>query len=160
MRRLLLTVLCAAAALWACDSTRVYEKNQDFTARHWLVSEQPSFEFEVSDVRKPYNLYFNVRNAVSYPDANLYFTYYLTDSTGTMLRKALVSEFLFDRKTGEPFGSSVLGDIYDHQFLLLKDYMFARPGKYTMRYEQFMRRDTLNDILAVGLRVEHAAAAD
>lgn len=140
----------------SCDPGRVYEKNIDFEKRFWAITEQPQFEFVIDDPAAKYNLYVNLRNEVSYPNANLYFTYYLTDTTGKVLEKKLVSELLFDQKTGKPLGESGLGDIYDHQVLLQRGYRFERPGKYIMRYEQFMRTDTLNGMLAVGLRVERS----
>jgi len=140
----------------SCDSKRIYEQNFDFEQRYWTVAEQPEFEFTIDDVTTKYNLYVNVRNEISYPNANLYFTYYLTDTTGKVLDQKLVTEFLFDRKTGKPFGKSVLGDIYDHQLQVQKGYVFEKPGKYMMRYEQFMRTDTLSGILGIGLRVERS----
>lgn len=140
----------------ACDENRVYEKNEDFPKRYWLVSELPVFEFEITDVKRPYNLYLNVRNEIAYPEARLFVTYYLNDSTGNELKKELVSHFLFEKKTGKPFGNSGLGDIYDHQIPVLKDYQFENPGKYTFKVEQFMREDTLHGVLSVGLRVERA----
>ena len=144
--------------LAACDSTRIYEVNKDFPDPEWIVSDKPSFEFKIDNTDLKYNLFVNVRNEISYPKANLYFTYYLMDSAGTVLEKDLITKFLFDKKTGEPEGSSVLGDIYDHQFLLLKDFQFQYPGKYTVQYEQFMRMDTLDGVLALGLRVEKVKA--
>lgn len=140
----------------ACDDNRVYEKYVDFEERYWMANEKPEFEFEIADTSKKYTLYSNVRNSVSYPWSRLFITYYLQDSTGTELRKNLINEYLFDAKSGKPFGDSGLGDIYDHQFLVLKDYQFSRPGKYKMKFEQFMRTDTLQGILAVGLRVERS----
>ncbi len=140
----------------SCDSSRIYEQNFDFENRYWAVAEQPQFEFTIDNVNQKYNLYVNVRNEISYPNANLYFTYYLADSTGKVLEKELVTEFLFDKKTGKPLGKSVLGDIYDHQIQLQKGYIFKNPGKYSIRYEQFMRADTLRGMLGIGLRVEHS----
>ena len=142
--------------LAACDTNRVYENNVDFDQRFWAVGDQPQFEFVIDDVTSKYNLYANVRNEVSYPNANLYFTYYLSDTTSKVLDKKLVSEFLFDKKTGKPFGTSVLGDIYDHRFPILKNHSFQNAGKYIVRFEQFMRTDTLQGILSVGLRVERS----
>jgi gliding motility-associated lipoprotein GldH len=84
----------------------------------------------------------------------LFLNYALTDSAGVPVKTNLMNEFLFDAKSGEPFGESGLGDIYDHQFLLLKDFQFKNPGKYVMTFEQQMRADTLQGILAVGVRVE------
>lgn len=140
----------------ACDPNRVYERNVDFDQRFWAVGEQPQFEFVIDDIASKYNLYVNVRNEVSYPNANLYFTYYLSDTANKVLDKKLMSEFLFDVKTGKPFGTSVLGDIYHHRFPILRNYSFQKSGKYSVRFEQFMRADTLQGILSIGLRVERS----
>lgn len=141
--------------LSSCDDSRVYEKNYDFKERAWLVNEKPSFEFTVG-TNQQYNLYCNLRNSVTYPYSRIFINYTLKDSTGLELKKEMVKTFLFDEKTGEPLGSSGLGDIYDQQVLLLKDFNFKQPGTYTVQVEQFMRTDTLQGVLAVGLRVETA----
>src|SRR5688572_17997591 len=141
--------------LFACDQSRVYEQNVDFEERYWVVSDKPEFEFTIDKPADKYTLYGNVRNSISYPYARIFFTYYLLDSTGAELEKKLVGQHLFDSKTGKPFGTSGLGDIYDHRFELLKNYQFKYRGTYKMRFEQLMRVDTLQGILAVGLRVEN-----
>jgi len=155
MRRTL-AIAVAALLFYACDEQRLFENYKDFDNSTWVVSDQPAFEFSIDDIQQPYNLYCNLRNAESYPYADFRFTYYLADTTGALLDKKLKLTYLFDRKTGKPSGESGLGDIYEDQFPLLKNYKFAHPGRYTMRFEQFMRRDTLPGILAVGLRVERA----
>jgi gliding motility-associated lipoprotein GldH len=155
MRITVFTFLCAVL-LTACNTNRVFERNEDLNDQSWLVGNKPSFDFMITDTAVHYNLYCNIRSEVSYPKANLYFTYYLTDSTGVEVEQKLITEFLFDKKTGKPFGKSALGDIYDHQILLLKNYKFNYPHKYTMAFEQFMRMDTLKGVIAVGLRVEKA----
>jgi gliding motility-associated lipoprotein GldH len=152
-------ILSLAFLFAACDNKRLYEKNTDLNNEQWLAKEKPSFDFTIDDVAAKYNLYCNIRNEVSYPKANLYFTYSITDSTGKSLQNKLVSQYLFDKKTGEPFGDSGLGDIYDHQFPIAMNYEFKSPGKYSVKFEQFMRMDTLPGILAVGLRVEKVPAS-
>jgi gliding motility-associated lipoprotein GldH len=149
----IISLLAILLLLNCCDNSRVYEKNYDFSERHWLIHEKPSFEFTVNN-GQPYNLYCNLRNSVDYPYSRVFITYTLKDPTGTELKKQMIQSFLFDEKTGKPNGSSGLGDIYDQQLLLLKDYTFNKPGTYTMQYEQFMRTDTLKGVLAIGLRVE------
>lgn len=138
----------------ACDDDRVFEQITDLDNREWIVSEKPEFEFVIDNPGAQYNLYCNIRNSVSYPYARFFFTYYLQDSTGAEIKRALMTEYLFDAKTGKPFGKSGIGDLYDHRFLLLKGYQFPYRGKYRVKFEQFMRTDTLSGILAVGLRVE------
>jgi gliding motility-associated lipoprotein GldH len=154
-------VLCLTGLLLSgCgDKTRVYEQYTDFEDRYWLVAEKPEFEFEIKQPADRYTLYANIRNTVSYPNARIFFTYYLHDSTGAELEKKLVTQYLFDAKTGKPFGSSGLGDIYDHRFELIKNYQFKSQGRYKIKFEQATREDTLKGILAVGLRVENSSIA-
>src|SRR5687768_9079534 len=99
-----LIVLGVMAA--ACDDTRVYEKYIDFDQRYWVVNEKPEFEFQIADTSRKYTIYSNVRNSVSYPWSRLFVTYYLQDSTGRDIRKDLINEYLFDVKSGKPFGES------------------------------------------------------
>lgn len=143
--------------LWSCDSNRLHEKNYDFNDQAWLSSDKPSFDFDVTDTVKAYNLYCNIRNSVDYPYSRIFINYSLQDSTGTSLSKNMISAFLFEEKTGKPLGTSGLGDVYDQQVLILKNLRFKKTGKHSLKYEQFMRTDTLKGILAVGFRLESAA---
>lgn len=155
MKKLIWAAVICSMFLTGCDQSRVYDQNADFEDRYWLVTEKPEFEFTIDQPADKYTIYGNVRNTISYPYARIFFTYYLEDSAGNELEKKLVTQYLFDNKTGEPFGTSGLGDIYDHRFELLKDYQFATRGKYRIKLEQMMRMDTLKGILAVGVRVEN-----
>lgn len=152
MRRLAVFIL-AVVTITACSDNRLYEDYVDFDERFWAVSEQPGFEFQIDDTLAKYALYCNVRIAESYPYSDFNFQYTLSDSTGNVLVKRLVVKDVFDRKSGKPLGESGLGDIYDHQ-VQLADHAFASPGKYKLTLEQFMRTDSLEGVLAVGVRVE------
>jgi len=137
----------------ACDEQRVYEQNVDLQGNDWYMDSIPSFSFEVSDTNEIYNLSLNLRNAIDYPYSNIYIKYFLADSTGKEINSSLVRLFLFNEKTGEPFGDG-LGDIFDHQFLLLKDFRFPYAGKYQVKLQQYMRKDPLPFIVSVGVRIE------
>lgn len=139
--------------LFGCDQSRVYEQQVDFE-KAWMVSDQPQFDFEIKDYTQRYNIYFTVRNSLDFPFSRIFVSYALKDSLGMELNKDLVSGYLFDQKTGSPFGRSGLGDLYDHRFPLLTNYQFERPGVYSISLEQFNRRDTLQGVLAAGVRVE------
>lgn len=155
MRRIFALCLMGVV-LGACNDNRVYEQVVDFDNQEWIVSDKPSFEFEIHDIDSRYNIFSDLRNAVSYPYARFYFTYYLQDSSGVEVHRKLVGEYLFDAKTGKPSGKSGIGDLYDHRFLLLQNYQFPAKGKYRIVFEQFMRMDTLPGIVAIGVRVEKA----
>ena len=150
----LLIIFLVAVSLSTCDSDRVYENNMEFPDRSWKITEEPRFDFNVSDTTARYNLYYNLRNSLTYPYARIFITYHLYDSTGREITKKLVNNDLFDQKTGAPFGRSGLGDLYDHQFPLLKHFAFPAQGNYSVKLDQLMRKDTLLGVLAVGIRVE------
>lgn len=139
--------------LTSCDTNRVFEDYKDLEAGVWTKDQAISFDFQIEDTQLSYNIYANIRNASAYPYHNLYFQYTLKDSSGNVLKEELQNVNLFDPKTGEPYGSG-LGDLFDHQPLVLEDYEFTASGQYTISFEQYMRRDTLPMILSVGTRVE------
>jgi gliding motility-associated lipoprotein GldH len=134
----------------------LYEDHVTFAARAWDVKVVPAFEFEVNEP-ETLPIYYTVRNSLDYPYARLFVNYSLHDSTGLVLERKLVGSYLFDQKTGEPFGQSGLGDVFDHRFVLSPGFAFPAKGKYQVRLEQFMRQDTLPGVLAVGVRVEKPA---
>ncbi|MCA6379663.1 MAG: gliding motility lipoprotein GldH [Cytophagales bacterium] len=152
--RLVLFLVVLVFMLSSCDSNRVYEDNIEFKDRTWKTTTPAELEFDVSDTTQVYNLYLDVRNSLDYPYARLFVNYQLVDPNGSVVKKEMLTENLFDIKTGEPNGRSGLGDVYDHQFGFLTNYSFEKAGKHKVRFEQFMRQDTLPGILAVGLRVE------
>ena len=140
----------------ACsDPSRVFDKNIDFKQQYWIVDEPAVFDFEITDASQPYNLYYNVRNSISYPYHNLYVRYSLEDTLGNVLNTKLQNMDLFDPVSGKPLGDG-LGDLFDHRILALPDYRFEQAGIYRFKIEQFMRQDTLPMILSMGLRVEYA----
>ncbi len=140
--------------LCCCDSKRVFEDNVEFRERAWKSAAPVQFEFQIADTSKRYNLLMNIRNSLDYPYARIFVNYDLVKQDNTSLSKEMISEYLFDQKTGKPFGTSGIGDIYDHQFIILKNYSFDKAGPYKVKLAQFMRMDTIPGILAVGLRVE------
>lgn len=145
-------ILCAAL-LTGCDTSRVFEDNRDFAKRAWVLSDTVVFEFTISDPAARYNLHYNIRNSLDYPYSRIFVNYTLEDSTHRVLATKLAGNYLFDAKTGEPQGNSGLGDIYDHRFPLLENREF-KTGKYFVKLQQYMRTDTLQGILAAGIRVE------
>ena len=139
--------------LSSCDKNRIFEQNHDLENNSWPIAAIQEFKFEVKDTSKKYAIYFNVRNAVSYEYYNLYLKHTLTGPDGKMLSTNLHELYLMDKKSGKPLGDGA-GDIFDHQVLALKDQTFAQPGTYTIKLQQYMRRDPLPGIMAVGIRVE------
>jgi gliding motility-associated lipoprotein GldH len=153
--RIYFSIAAILILLVGCDSKRVFEDNVEFRDRNWKITQPVQFEFQIADSSKKYNVLMNIRNSLDYPYARIFVNYDLKKDS-TQLNKKMISEYLFDQKTGKPFGTSGIGDIYDHQFQILKNYSFEKVGVYKIRLEQFMRMDTIPGIIAIGIRVEKA----
>ena len=149
----LLSCLLLSFALAGCDQNRVFEKNKDFADNTWAIADIQDFKFEIKDTGKKYAIYFNVRNALFYEYYNLYLKHTLLGPDGKEISTNLHELFLMEKTTGEPLGDGA-GDIFDHQVLALKNQTFTQPGTYTIKLQQYMRRDPLPGIMAVGIRVE------
>ncbi len=148
----ILILLCCIS----CDSTRLFEENKDLNDNQWVQKDTAVFSFTIRDIGKPYNIYCNLRNTSDYPYARFFFNYSIKDSTGAVLSSDLKSVYLFDAKTGKPFGTTGIGDVFDHRVSLLENYLFKYNGRYTISLDQQMRLDTLAGISSVGFRLEEA----
>lgn len=141
--------------LASCNSDSIYEENVDFDDKVWVANDTLNFTFRVENSNENYNVYYNVRNTITYPFQNLYINYTLENQTGDTLAQDLVNMTLFDPKTGKPFGKG-LGDIFSHQFEIMSQYQFPDTGVYQIKLNQFMRRDSLPEILSIGISVKDA----
>ncbi len=141
--------------LAGCDSQTVYSDYTDLDDGKWAIKNTPSFTFSISDPAIPYNVYYTLRNSVSYPYYNLYLTRYLLDSAGHELESRLDELILMDAKTGKPLGNG-LGDLFDHKVIMKRNYRFPKAGNYTIRIRQYMRQDPLPDVQSIGISVEKA----
>jgi gliding motility-associated lipoprotein GldH len=154
MRKYFFMMIACVTSLYSCDPNVVTNENYDVTDRSWGINEIPSFQFEIQDPEKRYDIFYNIRNTIEYPYHNLYITYFLEDTVGNVISTDLHNMDLFDRKTGKPKGSSSLGDIYEHLILALPQYKFDTAGVYQIRLQQFMRMQELPEIVSVGVKVE------
>jgi gliding motility-associated lipoprotein GldH len=151
MFRLIILLLLLLAA--GCDSNRIYETNHDFANGQWPSADTLNFEISIPDSSLRYSIALNVRNTIDFQTARLFVQYRFFDPT-QILRSRLVEQNLFDKKTGEPFGDSGLGNIYTHHFLLESGMKFPKAGMCRIQLNHMMRSDTLNEVLSVGIRVE------
>lgn len=145
-------VCLALFSLSACDKNRIYEENIDIDDYNWKIDDVKEFTFDITDTTKTYQIFFNVRNALGYQYYNLYMSQTLIGPDKNKLYSRLHEMYLMDPKTGEPLGSGA-GDIFDHTFLAVKAQRFAKVGTYKIRLRQYMRKNPLPGIMAVGIKV-------
>lgn len=151
----LYTICCFffGSLLVSCSADSVYEKNVDLNNRIWLADSTIDFTFKIADATPEYDIYYNFRNTVGYPYQNLYVSYNLENEDGQVLLTALENIALFDAKTGKPYGNG-LGDIFSHEYKAISGYQFPDSGSFTLKIQQYMRKDTLPEVLTVGVSIK------
>lgn len=148
--------LCLVFSVSACQEAHViFEDNQSLKDGLWKREEPISFEFEIKDTSKKYDILYNIRNDVNYPYYNLYVTYYLHYPDGKKIDSLLMDIILFDKSTGKPFGEGT-GGIKTHQLPAFPNFKFSQIGKYKYSFKQYMRLNPLKGIMSMGLRIEEA----
>ena len=146
-------LLLVIGMLCSCDKNRVFEEFYKVQEKGWHQDSLATFIFEVPDEKSAYNLSIDIRNTSNYKYCNLYYRYYLYDMKGIKLKTDMVEVFLMDPKTGKPLGSGI-GGTYTHKFDFLKNYTFPQKGQYKIKFKQYMREITLEEIKNVGFRLE------
>jgi gliding motility-associated lipoprotein GldH len=148
----LLFALLSMINLTACGKKSHFEGYKNLAEKRWIVDSAAVFQFEVAEDTKSYQIYYNIRNTISYPYYNLYLNYELLDASGKVVVAQRTENNLLNPKTGEPYGKGI-GDLYAHEFVALQNFKFPKKGSYTLKLKQDMRLDTLPEIVAVGVRV-------
>lgn len=152
MRKYLLGFILITSLL-SCDRNRVFEDNIDQPGAFWLADSVARFKVPIDDPNIEYNILLNIRNGLQFPHSNIYVKYHITDSLGRERAQELRNFELFNTKTGYPLGNGT-GDIFESQFVLLKNYVFDQAGTYNIDVQQYMRYDSLPEVYSVGVRVE------
>jgi gliding motility-associated lipoprotein GldH len=148
---LLITFLCIAALLSSCDENRFYEKNLAIKNEVWNVNDKPFFEVEVEDTIQAFNFYINLRNNASYEYSNIYFFLNTHFPNGEQSRDTI--ECILADPRGYWLGKGT--EIIEHQILFKRRVRFPIKGTYKFEFEQAMRKENLEDILDIGLRIEY-----
>lgn len=156
---LFLTLILTFLGLGGCSSDSVYEENIDLEDKTWVASDSIQFSFRIEEPDKRYNIFYNVRNTITYPYNNLYLSYYLKNSQGDTIDQNLMNIILFEPKTGKPQGKG-LGDIFSHQYRIIPAYEFPDTGVYSLRLKQSMRMDSLPEILSIGISVKEEVSSE
>lgn len=140
-------------ACWACDNSRVYEKNKEIGEEGWRSAEVMKFNVDIPDAATLYNFYINIRITGDYKYANM-FLFMRTLYPGGKMSTDTVECYFADvdgRWLGKRSGSMI-----DNRILLRKNLKFTETGTYSFEFEQAMRDTVLEQVSDFGIRIEKA----
>lgn len=144
-------VLLLAIFMVACDSKRVYEKNDTIEKDKWDMKKAYVHELEIPDSMQWFNMYLNVRNTTDYKYSNL-FLFVTTTFPKGQIAKDTVECLLADNR-GKWFGKGN-GKYKDCRIMFKPKFRFSQSGKYQVKIEHGMREQEVLGISEVGIRLE------
>ncbi len=135
----------------ACDNNRVFEKNKKIAQKGWNTKEVVKFNVDVKDINSRNNFYINIRNSTDYTFSNIFF-FLKTIYPDGGIAKDTIECYLAD-VDGRWLGRG-LGKFKDNRILFRKNVVFPQKGCYSFEFEQAMRKENLQGIDEIGIRIE------
>ena len=143
------SVMVILLIITSCSNNNIVDTNDTIEENNWLYSKSAKATVEIKEINQPYAIHFKLRHTLDYKYANIFV---LLKLKGDSLNKTTRYEFKLAKNDGEWTGKGS-GDIFTHNFALLKDYHFAKPGKYVIEITQNMRDNPLTGISDIGITV-------
>ena len=136
----------------ACTNENiVFEQNAAIEGAAWHYDDKKSFTFEINDLEQKYRLLIYLRHTKDYPNENIWLNSLTTFPSGESVPDEI--ELSLAAKDGSWLGNGS-GRVITRELILRNTFRFTETGQYEILLSQFMRRNPLDHILDVGLRLE------
>lgn len=137
----------------SCNDNIIFEEHKVFEQQVWKKSDIVKLEPEITDTLQPYNIIFNVRHSNQYYNNNLWVRIETIYPSGRSQED--VVDIPMANKEGRWYGSGS-GNVINNEVQIQERALFPEKGKYTLLIEQYMRMESLPEIMNVGIRLEKA----
>lgn len=141
-----------AFLLSSCQTIDLYERVVAIPDQEWKSSFQPQFKFIIKDTQSRYDIFVVVRHNEKYEFNNLWIalTYQLNG------KPPVTGQYELTLANNEKWLGTAMDDLYEHRILITnpREGLALQPGEYTFTIAQIMRKDPLENILNVGVRIE------
>jgi len=150
---LLLALIAGCLFLSSCEKIDLYERVVSIPKQDWQSSFKPQFKFNIKDTTAQYQPYILLRHNEKYEFNNIWVRLYAQAPGDTTKQFSL--ELPLANNDG--WLGTAMDDLYDHRIAVTLDptiFNFKKTGEYIFTLEQIMRKDPLENVLNVGLRIE------
>lgn len=137
--------------LTSCTGNVMFDDVQKINPDGWNANEKITFQAPVNDISNSYNIYLHIRNSNDFEYSNLWL-FITTISPGDISMTDTV-EFILADPSGQWLGSG-LGSINTSLIPYKQNIRFPQRGIYTFEIRQGMRKELLDNIMDIGIRIE------
>jgi len=151
VRSVMLFALITITIFISCNSENIYTATKMIPDISWNKYNKPVFQAEIIDTLQPCNIYITLRSTPDYPFRNIFLFVTTTSPEGHIIKDTV--EYMIADESGRWLGNG-LGDIHDLSLPYKLNVLFPVSGTYRFRIEQGMRKDDLDGIMDIGIRID------
>lgn len=135
--------------LTSCRGKVVFSDYVSLPNSQWSKDKSYSFNVNIPDSSKTYELSLLIRNNDSFEKQNLWLS--ITQEHNGKIKTDTVNIFLLD-ENGKWRGSGIR-NTYDNNLIWRSSYRFSQTGNHIFLFKHLMRSDTLQGIERIGIEV-------
>ena len=143
--------LFTITTLISCGPNFIYENEQIISDNNWEYQDSLNFQFEIADTNKLFNIFLDVEHSVDYGFQNLYTQIHTVFPSNDRITEMLSLE-LAD-KAGQWFGDCS-SEFCTLRIPIQEGAFFNQAGNYSITVEQFMRKNPLEGVKSIAIRIE------
>ena len=148
-----LFLLLVTMSIVSCNQHVEFDQYVTIPKDGWSMDSMAVFKVDVLEQEKIYNIYLNIRNRSDYPNSNLWLFVDVISPSGKAMHQKV--DCVLADEAGKWLGSG-WGDLFHVKVALMRDVKFAEEGVYMFRIVHGMRKEDLEGIHNIGLRLEEA----
>lgn len=145
------SIILISLFILSCNSNIIFDDIQKISSSGWKQDDLITFRVPVNDTTPAYNIYLHLRNTNNYEYSNLWLFITTIAPNGENMRDT--TEFFLADPSGEWLGKG-LGSVNTMLVPYKTNIRFPYRGIYTFEIQQGMRKEVLENILDIGIRIQ------
>jgi gliding motility-associated lipoprotein GldH len=146
-----LSFISCALIFFSCQTIDLYERVVSIPHQEWKSSFKPQFNFIIKDTQTRYDVYVVLRHNEKYEYNNIW----ISLSYQLKGQEPVTGQYELPLANNEGWVGTAMDDLYEHRIRITPpEGISLKPGEYTFTIGQIMRKDPLDNVLNVGLRIE------
>jgi len=137
----------------SCGQHSIYNEDVAIEDGKWFKNSAVHFEVNIKDTTKLYNYYLTLRHTTDYRFSNLYL-FLTTEFPNKSITRDTI-ECILANDSGKWYGKG-WSSIKEDNILLRKNLKFPMVGNYNFYFQQAMRKDTLHNIVNIGINISES----
>ena len=138
-------------SLSSCQTMDLYERVVSIPKQELRTDFRPQFNFQIKDTQSRYDVFVVLRHNEKYEFNNIWIslTYQLKG------QPPVTGQYELPLANNEGWLGTAMDDLYEHRIRITPpEGITLKQGEYSFTIAQIMRKDPLENVLNVGLRIE------